>query len=547
MSQYTPTRVLLIRILVLLVFGLLALSPAAVLAQGASVPHEHYGKVHFPISCSPEAQQLFDKGLGQLHSFFYPETVKTFTAVTGVDPGCAMAYWGIAMSERPNPLIVPIPVDNLKRGWAAVQKAKAAGAKTERERDYIAAVEAYYREPEGRDFSARILEYEQAMAEVHRRNPDDSEAAIFYALAINEATDHADKTYTRQFKAGALLEVVFAQQPEHPGIAHYIIHTYDFPPLAQRGLRAARRYASLAPSAPHALHMPSHTFSMVGLWEELIPADTAAAAFYREYSAKQLQGAVTGGQLHSMDFLTYAYLQRAQDGEAKRLLDERNGIQKFFVRFLPLDTAYAAIPVRYAIERGQWAAAAQIPPITTNFPAAAAISHFGRALGAARSGAPAGAQADIARLEALREALIQANQTYWAEQVEIQRKAAGAWVAKAEGRTDEAILAMRAAADLEDRSEKHIAMENRLIPMRELLAEMLLESGQLEAALHEYEASLEAAPNRFRSYYGAGQAAERAGNRVRARIYYEKLVALGVRADTERPELLAAKAFLASP
>jgi tetratricopeptide (TPR) repeat protein len=547
MSQCTPRTVLPVSIPVLLVLGLLAFSPAAVLAQGASASHEHYGKVHSPISCSPEAQQLFDKGLGQLHSFFYPETVKTFTAVASVDPTCAMAYWGIAMSERPNPLIVPLPVENLKRGWAAVEKAKAAGPKTDRERDYVAAVEAYYREPEGRAFNARILEYEQAMEQVHRRNPDDVEATIFYALAINEAVDHADKTYARQFKAGALLEEAFARQPEHPGIAHYIIHTYDFPPLAQRGLRAARRYASLAPSAPHALHMPSHTFSMVGLWEELIPADTAAAAFYREYSAKQLQGAVTGGQLHSMDFLTYAYLQRAQDHEAQRLVAERDGIQKFFVRALPLDTAYAAIPVRYAIERGQWAEAARVAPISTNFPAAAAISHFGRALGAARSGDPTAAQADITRLDALHDTLIQAKQTYWAEQVEIQRKAAGAWVAKAEGRADEAILAMRAAADLEDRSEKHIAMENRLIPMRELLADMLLELGQPDAALLEYNASLEAAPNRFRSFYGAAQAAERVGNRVRARIYYEKLLALGVRADTERPELQTAKAFLASP
>ena len=286
---------------------------------------------------------------------------------------------------------------------------------------------------------------------------------------------------------------------------------------------------------------------MVGLWEELIPADEAAAAFYRAYSAQALQGATTGGQLHSMDFLTYAYLQRAQDREAQRLVTERDGIQKFFVRLLALDTAYAAIPVRYAIERGQWAEAAQTTPVTSNFPAATAISHFGRALGAARSGNPAGAKADLTRLEVLRDALAQAKQTYWTEQVEIQRKAAEAWVAKAEGRVDEAIVTMRAAADLEDRSEKHIAMENRLIPMRELLADMLLESGQPQAALQEYEASLETAPNRFRSYYGAAQAAERTGNTVRTRIYYEKLVALGVRADTERPELQAAKAFLTKP
>src|SRR5262245_48949124 len=378
----TLKDILVIGLLVLVVSGFVAFSPEPALAQSGSGPHEHYGKVHFPISCSAEAQQLFDKGLGQLHSFFYPETVKTFTAVATADPSCAMAYWGVAMSERPNPLIVPIPVDNLKRGWAAVEKAKATGPKTDRERDYVAAVEAYFRDPEQGDFKARILAYEQAMEQVYRRNSDDTEAMIFYALAINEAVDHADKTYARQLKAGALLEEALARQPEHPGVAHYIIHTYDFPPLAQRGLRAARRYAALAPSAPHALHMPSHTFSMVGLWEELIPADEAAAAFYRAYSARALQGATTGGQLHSMDFLTYAYLQRAQDREAQRLVTERDGIQKFFVRFITFDTAYAAIPVRYAIERGQWAEAAQTTPVTSNFPAAAAISHFGRALGA---------------------------------------------------------------------------------------------------------------------------------------------------------------------
>lgn len=530
---------------VFLATGLLAVWPAVVRGQNPSEPHEHYGKVHFPVSCSAEAQRLFDKGLGQLHSFFYPETLRTFAAVVSADPTCAMAYWGIAMSERPNPLIVPLPPGTLQRGWAAVQNAKATGLKTERERVYVAAVEAYFRDPEQGDFRARILAYEQAMERVYRSHPDDVEAAVFYALAINEAVDHTDKSYARQLQAGALLEDAFARYPEHPGIAHYLIHTYDFPPLAQRGLRAARRYASLAPSAPHALHMPSHIFSMVGLWEELIPADVAAVAAYRSYSARELQGAVTGGQLHSMDFLTYAYLQRAQDQEAARLVSERDGMRSFSARGLGADTAYAAIPVRYAIERSQWAEATRLSPISTSFPAAGAIGHFGRALGAARSGDPTAAQVDVVRLWELRDLLAQAKQTYWAEQVEIQGKAASAWIARAEGRPEEALLAMRAAADLEERSEKHIAMENRLIPMRELLGDLLLELGQPAAALREYAASLEVAPGRFRSFFGAAQAAERAGDRVHARIYYEKLVALAVHADTERPEVVQAKAFLA--
>src|SRR5215470_5094152 len=238
---------------------------------------EKLGKVSFPVSCTPQAQAEFERGLAMLHSFFFPETVKVFTQVTQTDPSCAMGYWGLAMSTRPNPLI-PLDVATLKKGWEAVEKAKAAGAKTQRERDYIAAMEVYYKDPEKGAGLARAQAYEKAMEQVYLSYPTDAEAAIFYALALNEATDYSDKTYTRQLKAGAILEKVLAQQPDHPGVAHYIIHSYDFPPLAQRGLPAARQYAAIAPSAPHALHMPSHIFSMVGLWQELIPADRASLA-----------------------------------------------------------------------------------------------------------------------------------------------------------------------------------------------------------------------------------------------------------------------------
>src|SRR5499425_780053 len=266
---------------------------------------EKLGKVSFPVSCTPQAQAEFERGLAMLHSFFFPETVKAFTAVTQTDPTCAMGYWGIAMSTRPNPLI-PLDVATLKRGWEVVEKAKAAGPKTQRERDYIGAMGVYYRDPDKGGHLPRARAYEAAMEQVYLRYPQDPEAAIFYALALNEAVDHADKTYARQLKAGAILEKVFAQQPDHPGVAHYIVHTYDFPPLAKRGLPAARRYAEIAPSAPHALHMPSHIFSMLGYWEELIPADRASLAAAKAYADKNLQGTVTAGMLHSMDFLDYA-------------------------------------------------------------------------------------------------------------------------------------------------------------------------------------------------------------------------------------------------
>jgi hypothetical protein len=526
---------------------LLVLGVTTLVSTSVTLAHdgpERFGTVHFPVSCSPAAQQQFERALAMLHSFFFPETVKAFTAVTQADPTCAMGYWGIAMSTRPNPLI-PLDVAALKRGWETVEQAKAAGPKTARERDYIAAMEAYYREPEKGNHLARAQAYEQAMEQVYQRYPEDREAAIFYALALNEATDHADKTYTRQLKAGAILEKVYAEQPNHPGVAHYIIHSYDFPPLAPKGLAAARAYAAIAPSAPHALHMPSHVFSMLGLWQELIPADRAALAAGTDYSVKNLQGAVTAGQLHSMDFLTYAYLQGAQDAEAKRIVELRNAAQKFFTRFLPGDTAYAAIPVRYALERGRWAEAAALPPITSQFPAAEAITYFGRALGAARSGDLAAARQDLGQLEQRRDTLAQAKNQYWADQVEIQRRAAAAWVARGEGEKDEALALMRAAADLEDASEKHIAMENRLFPMRALLGELLIEVNEPAQALAAFETSLQAAPARLRSVGGAAEAAKRAGDPGKARYYAEQLVALGSHADTERPELVAARALMA--
>jgi tetratricopeptide (TPR) repeat protein len=385
------------------------------------------------------------------------------------------------------------------------------------------------------------------MARLPERYPDDSEAAIFYALALNMAEDLSDKTYARQIKAAAILEREAQQQPGHPGLPHYIIHSYDYAPIAERGLDAARRYAEVAPSAPHALHMPSHIFSMLGLWQDSIRSNLTSKAAYEAYNEKFYGGASDTGRLHSMDFLIYAYLQGAQDQAAKGILDERNAIGKFVVNRLAGDTAHAAIPVRYAIERGDWNAAAAIEPFRSRYPQAEAISYFGRALGAARSGDTASAYAAIGELDGRRTKLEDTKPAYWADQVDIQIETALAWTAMAEGQTDQAMALMQQAADRDDASEKHVAMENRLVPMRELLAEMLLETNQPAPALSAFEAALKIAPNRYRSIAGAAEAAERLGDQDAARQWREKLIALVGDADTQRPEIVKARQSVPAP
>ncbi len=514
------------------------LSVTAALAQDKAA--EKLGKVDFPVSCTPEAQAQFNRAVAMLHSFWFPQAPKAFAAVSETDPDCAMAHWGIAISQRANPLVGPPDTAALKRGLASIEKAKEIGAKTQRERDYIAAIERFYKDSDKVDHRARVLAYEKAMEQLYRAYSQDIEAAIFYALALNEAIDYEDKTYVRQFKAAGILEKAYAKQPEHPGVLHYLIHSYDFPPLAARGLATAQRYATVAPSAPHALHMPSHIFSMVGMWQESIKSNREALGVAKNY-------------VHAMDFMVYAHLQLAQDGEAKRLLEESAALYKTQPPtaaltptggVLTVHTAFAAIPARYAIERGAWADAAALQPRPST-PAADAVTHFVRAMGAVRQGDVNSARKDIEQLESLKNTLTKSKQKYWADQVEIQRRAAAAWVAQAEGKNNEALKLMRSAAALEDTSEKHVAMENRLWPMRELLGEMLLQLKDPAQALKEFETSFKAAPNRFRGYYGAAKAAEQLGDQKKRRIYYEKLVELSRQGDTERPELTEAKAFLA--
>ena len=519
--------------------------------EAARAGEERLGEVNLPISCSPTAQQQFNRAVAMQHSFFFPETVKAFTAIAAREPSCAMAYWGIAISQRPNPLVGPFPGDVLKRGWEAIEQARAASQKTEREIAWIEALAAYYQDYATVPQQKRTANYEAAMAQLWERYPDDAEAGIFYALALNEAADPADKTYVRQLKAAAILEKLEARYPDHPGIPHYIIHSYDYPELAMLGVLAASRCARLAASAPHALHMPSHIYSTLGMWQEAINSDRAADDETIAYTAQvnpqaAADPAKNPGRYHFLDFLTNAYLQLGQDQQAKRIVDARDSVAEYPAGFrYSGHTAFAAIPVRYAFERAAWVEAAALAIPKTPFAQAEAIAWFGRAIGAARSGDMTKAKEAIDQLGVLKDRLAKANDDYWTGQVVIQQQAARAWPALAEGRKADAIAAMRQAADLEDRSGKTVAMENRLSPIRELLGELLLDADEPAQALTEFEASLRNNPNRYRSFAGAAKAAERAGDLAQARSYYKKLVALAAKADVERPDLVAAKQYLA--
>jgi tetratricopeptide (TPR) repeat protein len=509
--------------------------------SGFAAAHEagRLGNVNFPISCSAEAQQGFNRAVAMLHNFWYPQSLNAFTEVAKADPDCAMAYWGSAMSVRTNPLLGSQPAPAMKRGLEEITQAKAASKKTERERDYIAALELYFKDSDKGYYPSRVLAYEKAMEQVAARYSDDTEAAAFYALALNEGitVTPADKKYTRHLKAAGIAEKILARQPDHPGALHYLIHSYDFPALASRGIPAANHYASVAPAGPHALHMPSHIYSMLGMWEESIKANLESLAVFKGYA-------------HAIDFMVYAHLQMGQDREALRLLETSAKLQKSGPAAQRNPTGgvfptYAAIPARVAIERSAWADAAALE-LRPTAPAADAITHFVRAMGFAKLRDTANAAKEINALQALREELLAGKDTYWAEQVDIQHMATMAWVAHAEGKGAEALKLMRLAADTEDASEKHVAMENRLWPMRELHGEMLLELKQPGPALREFEKSLAEYPNRMRGFYGAAKAAETSGNRQKAAEYYKKLVALTAKADSEKEQVQQAKAFLAA-
>jgi len=518
----------------LLVVAIVLFSSAFVLGHERD---EKLGQVHFPVSCSNDAQGQFDRAVALLHSFWYAEAAKAFTTITEADPTCAMGYWGIAMSVW-YPLWQPPSEAMLKKGWSAVEQAKTVGAKTEREQQYIAAIEVFYRDADKLDHRTRSRAYEQAMEQLTRHYPEDREAAVFYALALNAIVSPNDKTYAHQLKATAILEKVFEEQPDHPGVAHYLIHSYDYPPLADRGLDAARRYAKIAPSAPHALHMPSHIFTRLGLWQESIESNQNSAT-----AAKAHQS--TFEQLHALDYLVYAHLQQAQDVAAKRVLDERNAPIHGDLENFAAAYAFAAIPARYALERRHWEDASQLEPRPSKVKYTEAMTYFARAVGFAHNSDVTNARANVDKLQSLQMELVEAKQSYWAEQVEIQRRLAAAWTAYAEGKNDEAVTLMQSAADLEDSTEKSPVTPGPIFPAREMLGYLLLELNQPAQALPEFETSMQREPNRFNGFYGAARAAEMAGDHDKARKHYASLIALCERADSDRPELQQAKVFLA--
>ena len=494
------------------------------------------GTVNFETSCKPEAQKLFNQAMLYQHSFWYRASQNAFEDVLKADPQCGIAYWGIALSMLWNPH-VPTPAKNLADGAVMIAKGKSVGAGTQRERDYLDALAVMYADSDKVDHRTRIVAYAKAMEQLAQRYPNDDEAQIHYALALNTSASAADKTYANQIKGAEILEPISKRQPQHPGVAHYLIHLYDYPSIAEKGLDAARRYAKIAPAAAHAQHMPSHIFTRVGYWDESISSNIAAARVAKE--AKDFHD-----QLHSMDYQVYANLQLGQDAKAKALIDEMTGITGFTETYLPGPYALAASPARFAIERGDWKAASELQVRPSPLAQVQAITYFARALGAARLGKPDEAEGDIVKLGELRDKLRQAKDAYWSEQVDIEAQIASAFVLDAAGKHDEALKAMSAAADAEDKTEKHAVTPGVAKPARELYGTLLLERGMAPEALAAFEATLKKEPNRLGAYVGAAKAAEKAGDTAKAEEYYKKVVAIAGDADKSRVEVGEARAFL---
>ncbi|MDL9999440.1 hypothetical protein QTI24_12545 [Variovorax sp. J22P240] len=518
---------------------------ATVFAGGASfvgqawgqAADEKLGKVHFDVSCTPSAQALFDRAMLYQHSFWYRASKTAFEDVAKADSACGMAYWGIALSLLWNPHTPP-PEKNLAEGTVALAKGKIVGAKTQRERDYLDALGVMYADYDKVDHRTRVQAYAKAMEQLALRYPDDDEAQIYYALALNISAPPTDKTYASQLKGADILEQIAKRQPQHPGVAHYLIHLYDSPALADKGLAAARRYSSIAPAAAHAQHMPSHVFTRVGYWKESIASNT-------ESSRVAALGKESNDQLHAMDYLVYANLQLGRDGSASAIIDEMGKVTGFTETFIPGPYALAASPARYAVERGDWKAAATLAVRPSPLPHVQAITYFARALGAARSGDTAAAEVDIAKITEMRDKLREAKDVYWSQQVEIQRQVASAWVLYANGKYDDALKAMAAAADAEDATEKHPVTPGVLKPARELYGVMLLEQGNSSEALVAFEATLKKEPNRLGATAGAAKAAEKSGDSVAARKYFSQVVAIADGADKSRIDVNDARVYLA--
>lgn len=520
-------------------------------AASAAVQHEHQGMmapegmighVHFPVSCRGE-QQAFDQATTLLHSFWYERAEAAFAGIARRDPACAMAYWGQAISLW-HPLWPDRPdAATLAHGRALIAQARVAKQRTEREAAWVAALDAFYASDDSIAYRERVLAYEGKMSQLHAGSPRDPETSAFHALALLASAQASppDKSHARERKAADLLNRVLAVEPDHPGALHYLIHACDSAPLAKYALDAARRYASIAPAVPHAQHMPSHIFTRLGLWDESISSNRGAESAARHFAAEMHLPGAWDEQLHAMDYLEYAYLQLARDQDARAVQDELLAIPVTSPANFKVAYAYAAIPARYAIERRQWGEAAALelnhPDFPwARFPGAEAINAFARALGAARSGDRARTAAALDRLKVLEQNTRQAGDTYWASQIGIQRLAAAAWLARVEGKHDDALAAMRQAADLEDAAEKRPVTPGPIVPARELLGDLLLELDRPVEALDAYRVALSESPKRFNSLAGALCAARRSGDQNTAQRYARQLPRTAAATERRRPE-----------
>ena len=504
---------------------------------------EKLGSVDFPVSCSAAAQRHMTRGVALYHSFHWPEARKSFNAVAQADPSCAMAHWGLAMVAANNPYVWPLTGNALQEGAASIMKAKAIGARTARERDYINATETFFVDSDKIPARTRQLNFELALEKMTRDHPRDIEAKALYGMVLAANVDPNDKTFSNQSKAADVLERIHKDLPDHPGAPHYLIHTYDYPPLARRGLPAALRYRDIAPSAPHALHMPSHIFTRLGNWQDSVASNVAVL---------KTPNTPISSVLHSFDYMGYAWLQLGQDRNAHKVLTDMLAMPAINDTAFATAFALAAIPARALVERGRWADAAQLKAYPdelmypwASFPHADAIRVFARGLGSARSGNPKAARGELAQLGRLKSDMLNAKLYYWADQADIQQKAVEAWALRAEGKPDAALALMKDAADHEDRTEKSAVTPGPIKPARELLGEMLMDNKQPAQALPEFEAVLAKEPQRMQATLGAARAAELGGDRAKARLHYTALVKLLESADAARPEVGQANAYLA--
>ena len=503
--------------------------------------NKQFGSVSFDLSCSEKVKKEFELAMALLHSFEYDEAEKVFAKVIDKEPDCAMAYWGVAMSNY-HPLWAPPTLPELEKGSKAIAIAQSIPDKSTKETAYIEAMALFYKDWDQKDHRSRSVGYANAMEKIYTDYPGEDEAAIFYALALNATADPTDKTFTNQKKAGDILNARYPGQPEHPGIIHYTIHAYDSPELAELALPAARKYASIAPSSAHAQHMPSHIFIRLGLWDESISSNLVSVDAAKCYAESTGIKGHWDEELHGLDYLEYAYLQNGDNKQAKELLDYLNTIKVVEPVTFKVAYAFAAMPSRYALENKLWKEAANLKFHPADFPWEKfpwerSIMYFARLLGYVHTGSIDSAKSELKNLHLAHEALMQLKDNYKANQVDIQIKASEAWILLKEGKKDEALKLMTTAADMEDSTQKHPVTPGEVIPARELLGDMLMEVGKYKEALEAYEADLKNHKNRFNGLHGAGLAAEKSGNSAKAELYYSQLLAFAHQENSSRSEL----------